>query len=318
MSFNDLEQGRGVPDSPAARQDASQTAASRGETPEFMQLTDRVGLHIFRINANVATLQKLDKRLQDAHELGQNKTDELMKQFADLCEQTRGIVKDSTDDIKSLNAYSFHSYGGVRRSSPSLLLQSKLQRDFQDAIAAFQVIQKSGIRKEKVALAYAKQQGNDASGMDFQMQEQSTSSQQLIQTQIHAPKISQEELEFQESLIAEREAEIREIEQGVQELNEIFRDLSHMVQEQGGMIDNIEYNIGNLATNVHGADRELLQAHDYQRRTGRRALCLMMILAFVVAVVLIAVRSCILTSASGLRTFVLVRFHVFGRLVQVI
>lgn len=289
MSFNDLEQGRDVADTPAAREGGSQGVASRAETPEFMQLTDRMSLHIFRINANVSTLQKLDRRLQDAHELGQNKSDELMKQFADLCEQTRGIVKDSTEDIKALNAYSFFSYGGVRPSSPSLLLQSKLQRDFQDAIKAFQVIQKSGIRKEKVALAYAKQQGNEASGMDFQMQDQPGSSQQLMQTQVQTQKINQEELEFQESLIAEREAEIREIEQGVQELNEIFRDLSHMVQEQGGMIDNIEYNIGHLSTNVQGADRELLQAHDYQRRSGHRTLCLMMILALVVAVVLIAV-----------------------------
>jgi len=289
MSFNDLEQGRDVADTPAAREGGSQGVASRAETPEFMQLTDRMSLHIFRINANVSTLQKLDRRLQDAHELGQNKSDELMKQFADLCEQTRGIVKDSTEDIKASNAYSFFSYGGVRPSSPSLLLQSKLQRDFQDAIKAFQVIQKSGIRKEKVALAYAKQQGNEASGMDFQMQDQPGSSQQLMQTQVQTQKINQEELEFQESLIAEREAEIREIEQGVQELNEIFRDLSHMVQEQGGMIDNIEYNIGHLSTNVQGADRELLQAHDYQRRSGHRTLCLMMILALVVAVVLIAV-----------------------------
>ncbi|WFD27584.1 SNAP receptor [Malassezia nana] len=167
------------------------------------------------------------------------------------------------------------------------MLQSKLQRDFQDAIAAFQVIQKSGIRKEKVALAYAKQQGSESSGMDIQMQDQPNSTQQQVQTQIPTQKISQEELEFQESLIAEREAEIREIERGVQELNEIFRDLSHMVREQGGMIDNIEYNIGNLSTNVHGADRELLIAHDYQRRSGRRTVCLMMILALVVAVVLI-------------------------------
>lgn len=264
-------------------------AASRGESPEFMQLTDRVGLHIFRINANVATLQKLDGQLQETRQLDQSKTDEIMKQFADLCEQTRGIVRDSTEDIKSLNAYSIHGYGGVRRSSPSLLLQSKLQRDFQDAIAAFQTIQKSGIRKEKVALAYAKQQGSESNGMDIQMQDQPNSTQQLVQTQIPTQKISQEELEFQESLIAEREAEIREIERGVQELNEIFRDLSHMVQEQGGMIDNIEYNIGNLSTNVHGADRELLLALDYQRRTGRRTVCLMMILALVVAVVLIAV-----------------------------
>lgn len=57
------------------------------------------------------------------------------------------------------------------------------------------------------------------------------------QAQVQKPTgPSQAELEFQESLIAEREAEITEIEQGIHELNEIFRDLGHIVQEQGGMV----------------------------------------------------------------------------------
>lgn len=48
--------------------------------------------------------------------------------------------------------------------------------------------------------------------------------------------VSAQELEFQETLIAAREAEIREIESGIHELNDIFRDLGTMVVEQGGLI----------------------------------------------------------------------------------
>lgn len=92
-------------------------------------------------------------------------------------------------------------------------------------------------------------------------------------------------------MIAEREAEIREIESGVQELNEIFRDLGHIVQEQGDMIDNIEYNITSIASNTESADRELLSAHAYQRRAGRRMLCLTLIVGFVIAIVILAVRA---------------------------
>lgn len=189
-------------------------------------------------------------------------------------------MKDATDDVKALSSFPVRSAGAMG-SSPSGLMQSKLQRDFQHALAAFQSIQKSGVRKEKEALAYVKAQGDEA-----------TEPQQEggVQQEVHAPRISQAELEYQEALIAEREAEIREIETGVQELNEIFRDLSHIVQEQGGMIDNIEYNIGNISTHAEGADRELLQAHDYQRRAGRRTACLMIIVAFVVFMVLLAVR----------------------------
>lgn len=292
MSFHDLEQGRGIP--PEQELEAQPNHdASRGENPQFMRLTEQVGLHVFRINANVATLQKLDAQLRRAPDLAQGKTDQIMRQFADLCEQTRSIVKDATDDVKKLSLYPIggNEGYGIRRSSPSRLMQTKLQNDFQDALSAFQQIQKSGIRKEKDALAQAKQRGNEVALSTERAPDTDERTSEPTQTQIPMPsRLTSEEIEFQESLIAEREAEIQEIEHGVQELNEIFRDLSHIVQEQGGMIDNIEYNIGTIATSAQGADRELFRANNYQRRAGRRGLCLTMIVAVVVSLVLVAVR----------------------------
>lgn len=70
----------------------------------------------------------------------------------------------------------------------------------------------------------------DNSETDSPLQEQ----QQAQQVAVAGPSLA--EIEFQETLIAERENEIREIESGIHELNEIFRDLGHIVQEQGGMI----------------------------------------------------------------------------------
>ncbi len=49
-------------------------------------------------------------------------------------------------------------------------------------------------------------------------------------------RVTTQEVEFQETLIAERETEIREIESGIHELNDIFRDLGTIIQEQGGLI----------------------------------------------------------------------------------
>lgn len=54
--------------------------------------------------------------------------------------------------------------------------------------------------------------------------------------------------------------------------------------------DNIESNISSIAVDTAGAAEELTTAHEYQRRAGRRALCLMLVLVVVVAVVLLAVR----------------------------
>lgn len=58
----------------------------------------------------------------------------------------------------------------------------------------------------------------------------------LRQAQILQSQLSPHELAYQESLIQEREAEIREIETGMHELAEIFRDLGTLVGEQGQMI----------------------------------------------------------------------------------
>jgi syntaxin 7 len=49
-------------------------------------------------------------------------------------------------------------------------------------------------------------------------------------------RVTAQELDFQETLIAEREAEIRDIESGIHELNDIFRDLGTIVSEQSGLI----------------------------------------------------------------------------------
>jgi t-SNARE complex subunit (syntaxin) len=127
-------------------------------------------------------------------------------------------------------------------------------------------------------------------------------------------RVSAQELEFQETMIAEREAEIREIETGIHELNDIFRDLGTIVAEQGGLIgeywdvslvgnplrrlvwparlilaDNIESNVTSVAQNTSSAAEELTTAHEYQRKAGRRMACLLLILVIVVIVILLAV-----------------------------
>ena len=108
-----------------------------------------------------------------------------------------------------------------------------------------------------------------------------------LQTQIEG--IPDSELEFQEQLIQEREGEIEQIEQGISELNQIFKDLGQIVTEQGSMIDNIEQNVFHVTQDTRNASEQLVEAHASQRRAGRRAFCLLMILLVVVSIVFVAV-----------------------------
>lgn len=112
--------------------------------------------------------------------------------------------------------------------------------------------------------------------------------QQLLQQQ--EPRLAnQDEVDFQESLIVERESEIRNIEQSVGELNELFRDVAHMVHEQGGQLDIISENVTSTRDDTRGADQNLTTASRHQRSARNKACCLLLILAVVLTIVILAV-----------------------------
>lgn len=315
MSFNDLERGS------SSRRGGSGGNGGGGSRktplplyrnkvapslpPEFEKLTNKIGIQIFKINSNVTAIQKLISLSSSSSSSSSSNTpskganQDWSKRINDLIETTRELIKDATTDIKSLSTFPLGpSNGGAK------LTQGKLQRDFQSAAMQFQRVQKEAVATTRAKLEQDKQK-------ERQMLK-SRNSQLLIDTEesernkdnaganqqggLQAESLdllpeepSQADLEYQESLITSREAEIREIESGVQELNEIFRDLGNIVQEQGGMIDNIEFNINSIAENTAGADGELVVAHEYQRKAGRRCICLLLVVGFVVAIVLLAV-----------------------------
>lgn len=112
--------------------------------------------------------------------------------------------------------------------------------------------------------------------------------QQLEQQQQMLDVVRQEDIDFQASLIQEREIEIRAIQEGIAEINSIFKDLGTLVTQQGEQIDSVEDNITDLATNTHSAVDELAKANEYQRKKRNMSLCVLIALIAVLAVVLIA------------------------------
>jgi syntaxin 7 len=136
------------------------------------------------------------------------------------------------------------------------------------------------------------------------------------------------ELEYNESMITQREEEIREIEQGITELNEIFRDLGSMVHEQGDMLgkpkwgktsllikekkkvihssltvvpalfggfwlilDSIENNVMSVSVTTHQAAEELTTAADYQKQARNKSCYILLIVSIVTGIVVLAILS---------------------------
>jgi len=271
MSFQDIETGlaqrpqsptRGMPQSP--------------EKSAFLQLQSSLSLQVFKINSNVQGILKLVDQLGSSRDSAG-----LRKSLHDLTETTRAMAKRGSADLKKLAALQ----ATLPKHKTSL---QKTSHDFQLSLVAFQRAQQVSAERQRTVVEGVKIAVEDESSAE---QRPSSPSPSQRQAQILQQQLSPQELAFQESMIQEREGEIREIETGIHELSEIFRDLGTLVQEQGGMLDNIESNISSIAVDTAGAAEELDTAHEYQRKAGRRALCLGIVVIVVVAIVLLAILS---------------------------
>ncbi|EJD50852.1 t-SNARE [Auricularia subglabra TFB-10046 SS5] len=266
MSFQDLESG-------SAQPLLARTASPAAGDAQFSGLQSSLGMQVFKINANVQGISKLVDQLGTARDTGS-----VRKALHDLTEATREMAKRGSEDVKRLTA--------LQAGRPHLKTAlQKTQHDFQLSLVAFQKAQQLSVARQRTVVEGVKLAVDD----DVPLEQRDQAEPEQRQAQLLQQQFSPQELQHQESLIVEREAEIREIESGIHELHEIFRDLGTLVQEQGGMIDNIESNISNVAADTHGAAQELTQASEYQRKAGRRAACLMIILVIVTAIVLLAI-----------------------------
>ncbi|KAH8994136.1 t-SNARE [Lactarius hatsudake] len=271
MSFQDIESGSSQPLNSSLR-DAPQSR----EEAAFFSLQSSLSLQVFKINANVQGILKLVDQLGTPRD-----SSSLRKSLHDLMEATRAMTKRGSDDLKKLSA--------LQAMLPSKKTQmQKTAHDFQLSFVAFQHAQQVSAGKQRTVVKSVKLAVEEDSET---LSQHAEAAPEQLQAQVMQSQLSPHELAYQESLIQEREAEIREIETGIHELSEIFRDLGTLVHEQGGMLDNIESNVYSIAVDTSGAAEELSTASEYQRKAGRRAACLGLVLIVVVAVVLLAVLS---------------------------
>ncbi|KAG0150841.1 hypothetical protein CROQUDRAFT_668204 [Cronartium quercuum f. sp. fusiforme G11] len=90
-----------------------------------------------------------------------------------------------------------------------------------------------------------------------------------------------------EDLIHQRDREIEGIAQSIAELADMFKDLGNLVLDQGTLLDRIDYNVEQMATDVRGAVDELKVATKYQARSGKCRLIFLLILLIFAAILIL-------------------------------
>lgn len=164
--------------------------------------------------------------------------------------------------------------------------QGKLNNEFKASLTEFQVLQRQALEKQRASATAARTALDDGGSPSITSQPGQQQQQQQEQEQLRLA--DQSEVDFQESLIVERESEIRNIEQSVGELNELFRDVAHMVHEQGQSLDIISDNVTSTRDDTRGADQNLRTASRHQKNARNKMCCLLLILAVIMTIVILA------------------------------
>ncbi|KAF2740643.1 t-SNARE [Polyplosphaeria fusca] len=243
------------------------------DDPEFRELAQELSDKIFGLTSNVSALSNELTKLGSKRE-----TERGRERVRNLIDETSASFKDIGEGLKKLTSWA--DVGPSQKYT-----QKRLANEYQASLREFQQLQRVAIEKEKSSAQAARAALDQATSPTSEQHPQHGQQQEQEQLRL----ANQEEVDWQEQMIIERESEIRNIEQSVGELNELFRDVAVMVREQGDQIDIIEGHVETTYDASRGAHVELTKANRYQKSARSKACILLLILAIVLVIIILAV-----------------------------
>ncbi|KAJ8143497.1 hypothetical protein OY671_003374 [Metschnikowia pulcherrima] len=266
---------------------ASVASAQYKDFPEFETISSSIDATLHNINhVQLTPIRNLVREFEALRESSNTRKDELSdisRRFIDLTGKCTEAFKSLNDKTQRLNAYlnnceTNHEDEDTLRylrqkEAISLNLVRNSLRQFQSYQRRYKAFESELIDKGNAVVSAATTDTSDRAlaGGTLQSPDQ-------LQVQISYEPINAEELEEQSLMVEEREREIQQISQDTQEINEIFSNLQDIIQEQQFQVDSIEDNILSYSADAQGASRELRRAERYQKRSGGRMLCCLLIL----------------------------------------
>jgi syntaxin 7 len=257
------------------------------DDPEFDRLSQDMMNKLFTLSGNTSRL-----RTEIGHLGTRRDTARVRERVHDLIDESSETLKQVGEGVKKVQTWG-DDHGGDELTPAQKYKQQKLFREFRSSLEEFQALQRQALEKQRAsvsaarAAAHEEEEGGRGGGDNVPLSPTGQQQQQLMQPDLRlAP---QDEVDFQEALIAERETEIQNIEQGVGDLNVLFQQVAQIVTEQGEQLGGIAENVERTHEDTRGADRELRQAARYQKNARSKACCLLIVLAVILTIIVLAV-----------------------------
>lgn len=252
-----------------------QSPSNYADDPDFDRLSQELMNKLFTLTGNIARL-----RTEIGHLGTRRDTARVRERVHDLIEESSESFRTVAEGVKKVQTWE-------DVTPTQKYKQQKLFREFKSSLDEFQVLQRKALEKQRASVSAARAAAHDEEGDDVPLSPTGQQQQQLMQQELRlAP---QDEVDFQDGLIAEREEEIRNIEQGVGDLNVLFQQVAQIVTEQGEQLGGISENVERTHEDTRGADRELRQAARYQKNARSKACCLLVVLAVILTIIVLAI-----------------------------
>lgn len=254
------------------------------DDPEFDRLSQDMMNKLFTLSGNTSRL-----RTEIGHLGTRRDTARVRERVRDLIDESSETLKQVGEGVKKVQTWG-EDHGGDELTPAQKYKQQKLFREFRSSLEEFQGLQRQALEKQRASVSAARAAAHEeesGGGDTVPMSPTGQQQQQLMQQELRlAP---QDEVDFQEALIAERETEIQNIEQGVGDLNVLFQQVAQIVTEQGEQLGGIAENVERTHEDTRGADRELRQAARYQKNARGKACCLLLVLSVILTIIILAV-----------------------------
>ncbi|XP_054771904.2 syntaxin-12-like isoform X2 [Lytechinus pictus] len=253
---------------------------------DFTSLMNTCSGSIFKINSNISALEKAIRQIGT-----QSDSNALRGKIQQMLTQTNAYITQTKQCMSQLG-----------HTSRTLEKQKRIQferiaNDFHDTVQRYGSVQKRVANKMRSSPSVRPQSqsqgtmGFGAQGEDYDQKAPLLSAEEEERKRQMQIQMQQQDaaIDYDLTLIQEREEQIRQIEATMLDVNEIFKDLSMMVSEQGEMIDSIEANVDRAGDNVEEGTKQLATASKYQKKARRTMFCIFCILGVVAAIVIIVV-----------------------------
>jgi len=247
-------------------------AGSYSDDPGFTRLAQDLENLLFKLTTNMSDLRAEMRRKDNPR---------VRERIHNLLEETRDMFKSAGEDVKKIQMWD-------DVTPTQKYKQQKLSRELKSSLAEFQSLQQKALEKQKASVSAARAaMDQEESGAHPASTEEGQL--QLLQQQELVRLAPQDEVDFQDALIQEREEEIRAIEQGVGDLNVLFQQVAQIVTEQGEQLNTIVDTAEDVRDDTRGADYELRAAARYQKNARSKACWLLLILATIFTIIILAV-----------------------------